>query len=1312
MIKYNINNSSYPIPETKEEFIKAAMKKGKKDMYIVSFKKGIYKKQKISLYNETLKIESDKTTVDDEELKKIIKNSFFENGAFIRLIKYKIDLIEKEICELPNLKEYIKDKLYDSLRTKLHKDEYKGILNPYKMDEENALYCYHHFIILDEIARLLSGKSIAEIENIIFDLKKIEEEIKEKISFAEEKQDAGNHEEALEDIDKALELDNESAEAHYIKGVSNFNLKKFESALEDFSKAFELGYSENNIYIFKGKCLYNLERFKEALEVLYEALKLNNEDSEIYCFIGMCYYKLNDKENAFNNLNKSIELKTENPAAFYYRACCYYSNKKDIDAFDDLSEAIRLDSKYSNAYLKIAVIALNRNDVKYAIDNIYKGLYGADDYEAVKELIDILFNDFDLHRVTLYHLLGVYGKHNESSIYLLNKMILYFLKMSYLKNYTSLYNKDSNNLFSYNRSDYDIESNISFKIQKIIESLDEKVYEDHKLLFNICRFYFVYYKERNDKERFKNIKKYFDKAINLFEDDKEKSLIYYYLGNRCFYQFREAAEYMEKALNLYSDNSIYKCSLLSIFQSILPMPQEWIEKIKEYLNTDNFSYKNYLCFIIEIFIYREYKIGNTEDFKNIITSLHNEYRAVIDINIDIDYVNSNIKLFNKDYRISDDIIERHFMFSYEALFILSNEDCNTYNMKVKYLIESGKFFLRISKYDKSIKYFNEALDNIECRIKYYEKILKDIEADGKYYHGIKHKDYKKILEDLLKNLNDYKNECLYYSAIIKYKDEKYDEALSLFQGIDNFQYCSIYISLLYYEIGDNEKYIESVNNIQEDYHIKSYSKYLYTNNNASKEESIHLIASFTKMAQFLLIDNLKEKSLKYYNLALDKCNEFLDNSNIFYYMKGMIKYLIFELDINREDILEEAFEYLKKGYNAENELKRIFTEAINWHKDIFIKDMYREKADNMLRKCLYEEALEFYYKALYIKYEEEILIYIGICQCSIENYDDGFRLFSEDLKVNENSYKGYIYLAKYQYNKYRKTNDNSLKEYILYNIDTAYSKASDSDKNILDEIKQYYKYELNNSVSNIIEYIEMLCSIYINLTEYYKKENNIIMSALFIDIDYLHNKIVSLCSNKKLGNERFYFLAMIDCCFYSLTREKKDNVINSLEKLFENYNGESCIKDNINSLEKIEKLYLRSIYEDILDKNFKEGLYEKTIKIAASITELLKSESIIYSYDFKEYEAKSLYELGKYEEALNCFENSGSPSDIYKYLCYIRLGNFYEAQKVFSNKLINFGEQWRDYDYIKEKLRDILNSGSKDQKEYVRKFLNKTDIVI
>ena len=60
MKKYNINNNSYSIPETKEEFIK-----GKKDMYIVSFKNGTYKKAPLD--NESLKIKSDKKPSPQKE---------------------------------------------------------------------------------------------------------------------------------------------------------------------------------------------------------------------------------------------------------------------------------------------------------------------------------------------------------------------------------------------------------------------------------------------------------------------------------------------------------------------------------------------------------------------------------------------------------------------------------------------------------------------------------------------------------------------------------------------------------------------------------------------------------------------------------------------------------------------------------------------------------------------------------------------------------------------------------------------------------------------------------------------------------------------------------------------------------------------------------------------------------------------------------------------------------------------------------------------------------------------------------------------
>ena len=88
MIKYNINDGIYSIPETIEGFITIEMKKGKKDMYIVSFKNGTYKKALLD--NESLKIKSYKIPVNnDEEIKKIIQNCFFEHGTFIRLIKYK-----------------------------------------------------------------------------------------------------------------------------------------------------------------------------------------------------------------------------------------------------------------------------------------------------------------------------------------------------------------------------------------------------------------------------------------------------------------------------------------------------------------------------------------------------------------------------------------------------------------------------------------------------------------------------------------------------------------------------------------------------------------------------------------------------------------------------------------------------------------------------------------------------------------------------------------------------------------------------------------------------------------------------------------------------------------------------------------------------------------------------------------------------------------------------------------------------------------------------------------------------------------------
>ena len=59
-------------------------------------------------------------------------------------------------------------------------------------------------------------------------------------------------EEAIEEYDKAIELDPNDPDYHNNKGVALYELHRYEEAIEEFDKAIELDPSNPSYYYYKG----------------------------------------------------------------------------------------------------------------------------------------------------------------------------------------------------------------------------------------------------------------------------------------------------------------------------------------------------------------------------------------------------------------------------------------------------------------------------------------------------------------------------------------------------------------------------------------------------------------------------------------------------------------------------------------------------------------------------------------------------------------------------------------------------------------------------------------------------------------------------------------------------------------------------------------------------------------------------------------------------------------------------------------------------------------------------------------------------
>lgn len=137
-----------------------------------------------------------------------------------------------------------------------------------------------------------------------------------------EETNKGNFDEAIEALDKAIELKSDFDLAYFSKAIAFHNKMELEEAYENYTRALEINPKMIDAY-------YNLaqvilarkpatdEDLKEALKNLEKAVELDSKFTDAYYYIGVIKKNLGDYEGAVRALDKGIELE---PNAVYSKA--------------------------------------------------------------------------------------------------------------------------------------------------------------------------------------------------------------------------------------------------------------------------------------------------------------------------------------------------------------------------------------------------------------------------------------------------------------------------------------------------------------------------------------------------------------------------------------------------------------------------------------------------------------------------------------------------------------------------------------------------------------------------------------------------------------------------------------------------------------------------------------------------------------------------------------------------------------------------------------------------------------------------------
>jgi len=162
--------------------------------------------------------------------------------------------------------------------------------------------------------------------------------------------------------------------AYNNRGVEFNKTEEYTKAIDDFNKALELNPGHKEGYNNLGVALANLGKNKEAIAAYDNALKIHPTYVNALYNRGNSYAKLNEAQAALNDYDQVLKLDSEYLSVYNNRGLVLKSLGRLNDALIDFDKAILLNPANGDAYSNRSLVRYALNDVKGAKEDYEKAM--------------------------------------------------------------------------------------------------------------------------------------------------------------------------------------------------------------------------------------------------------------------------------------------------------------------------------------------------------------------------------------------------------------------------------------------------------------------------------------------------------------------------------------------------------------------------------------------------------------------------------------------------------------------------------------------------------------------------------------------------------------------------------------------------------------------------------------------------------------------------------------------------------------------------------------------------------------------------
>lgn len=184
-----------------------------------------------------------------------------------------------------------------------------------------------------------------------FTLEKIPPKMEEDPDFKEGMKyfEAGELELAAAAFKKAAEKLPESIEANYNLAVCYLRLQKTAEAIDVLEKILNLRNDIPEIYIALGEAYFNLAENEKAISSFQRAQELQPDNYRIFYDLGIIYYKNDQLEPAISSFEQAIRLNPEFASSYYQLGLAFIKKGDFPRAIEALEKFLQLEPEAREA---------------------------------------------------------------------------------------------------------------------------------------------------------------------------------------------------------------------------------------------------------------------------------------------------------------------------------------------------------------------------------------------------------------------------------------------------------------------------------------------------------------------------------------------------------------------------------------------------------------------------------------------------------------------------------------------------------------------------------------------------------------------------------------------------------------------------------------------------------------------------------------------------------------------------------------------------------------------------------------------------